>query len=150
MHLTILICHVSVDCWKDSSGMPFGSVVTPFLMPSKRFSLMIPFWAGRNKKKATCSKSREIGRLFQYSDISHGPGTAECIVVINRALSKVYAAGYLCRLADWLPGPVVRTYSGRCHTHRRTGSIFMTFHFDWLIFFDFSSTWKIFTDRSDT
>ena len=60
MHFPILLCHVSMLYWKNSSGMHFSSVVNTFLMaymPSKLVPLMIPFEL-REKKKLTQSKIR--------------------------------------------------------------------------------------------
>ena len=53
MHFSIILCHTSMHCWKDSSGMPLSSVVTALLMastPSKWVPLMIPLSLGKRRK----------------------------------------------------------------------------------------------------
>ena len=89
MHFSILLCHASMHCWKDSSGMPLSSVVTALLMastPSKRIPLMLPLSLGK-RKKSHGARSGKIGMLFQYSDVLLGqelPVVSRCIVVVKQ------------------------------------------------------------------
>ena len=53
MHFFILLCHTSMHCWKDFSGIPCSSVVTALFMassPSKWVPLMIPLCLWKRKK----------------------------------------------------------------------------------------------------
>ena len=128
MHFSVLFCHASMHCWKDSSGMLLSSVITALLMastPSKWVPLVIPLSLGKR------NNIRWIGRLFPYGDVLlgqelwaghceqvHCRGEAATICpatthVSSRALSEAKGAGSLCRLADWLSGPVARTHCRR-------------------------------------
>ena len=43
-------------------------------------------------------------------------------LISSCALSEANAAGSLCKLTDWLPGPMARTHSGQCLLHQRMWS----------------------------
>ena len=76
MHFSILLCHTSMHCWKDSSGMPLSSIVTALLMasmPSKRVLLMIPLL-----------EIRWTERLFQYGDVLLGQELPDAQGIVSR------------------------------------------------------------------
>ena len=130
MHFLILLCRASIHFWKDSSRMPFNTIVTGLLiasMPSNRVLLMIPL-SLRKRKKVTLSKIRWIGRLFQYSNVFLSQELSDALSIVSRciilvkqlwfswpqlssllALNKAYVTRSPYKLADWLSGPVART-----------------------------------------
>ena len=122
MHFSILLCHASMHCWKDSSGMPLSSAVTALLMastPSKRVPLMIPLSLG--KRKSHTEQDQVNRKIVPVRRCSSQPGTAGCAgrfeqghccgeaaticpattLVSSRALSEANITGSLCRLALW-------------------------------------------------
>ena len=146
MHFSILLCHASMHCWKDSSGMPLSSVITcsPLegLHTFKTGPLDDPHELGE-KKKVTQSKIRWTGRLLQYGDVLLGQELPDAQGIVSRGivvvkqpqsvlpqlsyshtLSKAKAAESLCRLADWSSGPVARTHCGILW-HRRMWSTWL-------------------------
>ena len=146
MHFSILLCHASMHCWKDSSGMPLSSVITcsPLegLHTFKTGPLDDPHELGE-KKRVTRSKIRWTGRLLQYGNVLLGQELPDAQGIVSRGivvvkqpqfvlpqlsyshtLSKAKAAGSLCRLADWSSGPVARTHCGILW-HRRMWSTWL-------------------------
>ena len=110
MHFSIPLCHTSMHCWKYSSGMPLGSIVTALLMASrlsKQVPLMIPMSLGK-RKKVTRSKIRWIGRLFQYGqELPDAQGNvSRCSVVVKQSgfvlpqLSSLLAHWAMQKLQD--------------------------------------------------
>ena len=90
MHFSILLCHTSMHCWKDASGMPVSSIVTALLMAStssKQVPLMIPLSLG--KRKVTHSKIRWIGRFFQYNDVLLGQELPDAQGIVSRCIVVV-------------------------------------------------------------
>ena len=95
------------------------------------------------KKKVTRSQlNREVlpARRFSFRprtaegsghcEQAHCRGEATTIypattLVSSPAMCEANAAGFICRLADWLSGPVVRTQSERCLSHRRMWSTWL-------------------------
>ena len=146
MHFSILLCYTSMYCWKDSSGMPLSLSLHPFwrLPCLQNGSPWWPSWAWGKKESHTeqGQANREVVPARQFSfrprtaggsghcEQVHCRGEAATIclataLVSSRALSKANAAGVVCRLADWLSGPVVRPQSRRCLSYRRMWSTWL-------------------------
>ena len=146
MHFSILLCHTSMHYWKDSSGMPFSSLLHPFWR-SPCLQYGFPWWPpwawGKEKsymEQGQVNREAVPARRFSFRSRTVG-GSGHCeqvhcrseaaticpatTLVSSQALSEANTAGFVCRLADWLSGPVVRTQSGRCLSHRRMWSTWL-------------------------
>ena len=146
MHFSILLCHTSMHCWKDSSGMPLSSILTPSWWPPclQNGSLWWSPWVC-GKEKGHTEQDQVNREVVPARWCSSQPGTAGCserceqvhchgeaamicpatTLVSSCALSEAKAAGSPCRLADWSSGPVARTHCGRCLWHRRIWSTWL-------------------------
>ena len=73
MYFPILIFYVSINCWKDSSGIPISPVVTASTS-SKWVSLMIP----QGKEESYSEQDRAIREVVPVRWFSSQPGAAGC------------------------------------------------------------------------
>ena len=97
MYFPIPLCHAFIHCWKDSSGMPFCSVVMALLKTStfsKRVSLIIIFQL-KEKEKVTPSQTRGIDRLLQYGDVPLCLELPDAQGVVSRCIGVVKLPRFL-------------------------------------------------------
>ena len=139
MNFPILLCYAFMHCRNDSSGMPFNSVVTAYLMGStrsKRVSLII--FPILREKKLHELRSDEFGDSSTWVMLL---STRNCrilwvrfnnvrwsceatiipparTIVSFRVLLKEYATRSLWKIVDWSSGFEARTQSRRCPSNR--------------------------------
>ena len=88
MHFSILLCHASMHCWKDSSGMLRRYSLLDSLHVFKTGPLDDPLelW---EKKKVTQNKFRWIGTLFQQGNVLLGQELPDAQGIVGRCIGVV-------------------------------------------------------------